>query len=166
MTLNVGDVRYFQGIPVTICELEELGGEVKFAKIKWFEGTNLHEKKTHIANLLTMPEYPNYNDYMKFAEGVGLLDDIGSSDTLEEFMLNDAVYSLVESLAKYNIPQDEIVDAVYDITYKLQNSFKYLEDCNFVAGYESAVLIAKDKNEEVGRSMMEDVLKGPEEYQG
>ncbi len=45
MTLNVGDVRYFQGIPVTICELEELDGEVKFAKIKWFEDTDLHEKK-------------------------------------------------------------------------------------------------------------------------
>lgn len=32
MTLNVGDVRYFKIIPVTICELEELDGEVKFAK--------------------------------------------------------------------------------------------------------------------------------------
>lgn len=73
-----------------------------------------------------------------------LLDSIGSSDTLERIHAHLAVYSLVESLAKYNIPQDEIVDAVYDIATKLRNSLNTWKIVWWY-GYESAVLIMGTK---------------------
>lgn len=163
--LKIGDVRYFNKKLVTVKSIKD-EGYAKFITVQWFEGTTLHEKTTHESNLQTLPEYPAYQDYLKFLEHHDMLCDTGSSDTLTEFMLNDAVSSLEKSLAKYNIPHDVIVDAVYDVMRDLEDSFKYLEDCNYADGYEAAVLEAKYLNEDVGKRMMQDVLEVAEERKG
>lgn len=163
--LEIGDVRYLNKTPVAVKSIQD-EGYAKFVTVQWFEETTLREETVHESSLLILPVYPSYLDYLKFLEHHDMLCDTGSSDTLTEFMLNDAVTSLEKSLAKYNISHDEIVDAVYDVMRDLEDSFKYLEDCNYADGYEAAVLEAKHLNEDVGKRMMQDVLEVAEERKG
>lgn len=159
--LKIGDVRYYKKVPVTVKSIRD-AGYAKFITIQWFVGDELNEKEVHNSDLLTLPEYPNYNDYIDYLRKHDMLDE-GASDGFEELMLNETITTLERVLAKYNIPHHEMVDAVYEVIHERSDSFQYYVDCVLAEGYEMATQEAKHLNEEVGQRMMKDVLEAGKE---
>lgn len=106
----------------------------------------------------TMNQIPTYDVFLKYLEHNQMLESIGCSDDLEEFLLNDAVSVLEDKLtAQYNIPRDTLIDIVYDITYEVRDKFKYLSECYYAEGYSDAVSHADSISEEVGAKIIHDV---------
>lgn len=104
-----------------------------------------------------MNKIPTYDVFLKYLEHAEMLESIGCSDDLEEFMLNDSVSVLADKLAEHNIPRDTLIDIVYDITYELRDKFKYLSECYYAEGYADAVSHADSISEEVGAKIIHDV---------
>lgn len=147
----VNDSVYYDKNIVTITNIED-----DSLTLKWVYNDEL---KIKIVNKKEVQPLPDYRKYITYSKELELLNDVGSSDELTEFMLNDSVQVLTEALESNQLNEHTVVDTVYDMIYKLERSFEYLEHCIFVEGYMAAISQIKDFDEETWKRMVLDVLQ-------
>ena len=160
-SLKEGDVRFYNGTPVTICSIDEAKGN---CSVKWFVGTTLNEKTVCRQNVSLLPKEPQYSDYSRHLDLVhGIVCEHSASDGLVEFMLCGTVESFQEAFPE--LDRCAIIDAVYDAIHKLTDPFHYYLQCTAADGYEAAIQDVADKDELLAKELKEDVLKNSEEFE-
>ncbi len=162
--IQVGDIRFYNGAPVTVCGIEQRTPDDYYANIKWFVGNELKEKTVNVHNLSLMQKEPQYMDYihhLEIAHEDTVYED-ASSDGLVEFMLNDTVHTIQEIFPE--LDHDELVDAVYNVIHKLTGPFHYYLQCVAADGYQAAMYDVESKDELLAKELKENVLKNSEEF--